>query len=190
MTWPRMEPRLRKACSTLKCVLHMDSIWPPFQYKYRLDIATPIIKKRWPKDHLIFIMGIPILVRSTFILNSSLFSGMHYSLYTLCPFTQWRLGLVQYKDCYPRYMYRNSYYKYKNVRPYYLYIGNPYSINTLRPRQNGHHFVDAIFKCIFLNKNVWIQIKISPKFDPKGPVNNILALVQIMACCLDGANDG
>ena len=28
--------------------------------------------------------------------------------------------------------------------------------NTLRPRQNGCHFPDNIFKCIFLNENVWI----------------------------------
>ena len=27
------------------------------------------------------------------------------------------------------------------------------SINTLRPRQNGRHFTDDIFKCIFLNEN-------------------------------------
>ena len=53
--------------------------------------------------------------------------------------------------------------------------------NTLRPGQNGRHFADDIFKCIFLNENVWIAIKISLKFVPKGPINNIQALVQIMA---------
>ena len=42
-------------------------------------------------------------------------------------------------------------------------------LNTLRPRQNGHHFADDIFKCIFLNENVLIAIKISLKFVPKGP---------------------
>ena len=54
------------------------------------------------------------------------------------------------------------------------------NVNTLRPRQNGRHFADDIFKSIFLNKNVWIPIKISLKFVPKGPINNIPALVQIM----------
>ena len=54
-------------------------------------------------------------------------------------------------------------------------------VNTLRPRQNGRHFADDIFKCIFFNENVWILIKISLKFVPKGPINNIPALVQIMA---------
>ena len=61
-----------------------------------------------------------------------------------------------------------------------------YTINTLRPRQNGRHFPDDSFKCIFLNENVWISIKISLKFVPKGPINNIPALFQIMAWCRPG----
>ena len=36
-------------------------------------------------------------------------------------------------------------------------------------------------KMRFLNENVWILLKISLKFVPKGPINNIPALVQIMA---------
>ena len=54
-------------------------------------------------------------------------------------------------------------------------------INTLRLRQNGRHFPDDIFKRIFLNENVWISLRISLKFVPNGPINNIPALVQIMA---------
>ena len=37
------------------------------------------------------------------------------------------------------------------------------------------------FKHIFMNENVRISINISLKFVPKGLINNILALVQIMA---------
>ena len=51
---------------------------------------------------------------------------------------------------------------------------------TLKPRQNGRHFPDNIFQCIFLNENVWILIKISLKFVPKLRIKNIPALVQIM----------
>ena len=47
-------------------------------------------------------------------------------------------------------------------------------INTLRPRQNGR-----LFFCI--------PIKISLKFVPKGPLNNIPSLVQIMAWRRPGA---
>ena len=59
-------------------------------------------------------------------------------------------------------------------------------VNTLRLRQNGRHFPDDIFKWIFLNENVWISINISLKFVPRGPINNIPALVQIMASCRPG----
>ena len=55
------------------------------------------------------------------------------------------------------------------------------NVNSLRPRQNGRHFADDIFKCIFVDENVRIPIKISIKFVPKGPINNIPALFQIMA---------
>ena len=54
-------------------------------------------------------------------------------------------------------------------------------MNTLRTRQNGQQFPDNIFKCILLNENVSISIQISLKFVPKGPINNIPALVQVMA---------
>ena len=54
-------------------------------------------------------------------------------------------------------------------------------INTLRPRQHGRHFADDTFKRILLNENVIISIKISLKFVSKSPINNIPALVQIMA---------
>ena len=50
-------------------------------------------------------------------------------------------------------------------------------LNTLRPRQNDHLFADDIFKCIFLNENVRFPIKISLKFVPGVPINNIPALV-------------
>ena len=47
---------------------------------------------------------------------------------------------------------------------------------------NGRHFADDIFKRIFFNENAWISITISLKFVPKGPINNIPPLVQIMVC--------
>ena len=53
--------------------------------------------------------------------------------------------------------------------------------NTLRPRQNCRHFPDNIFKWTSLNENVLILIMISLKSVPKGPINNIPVLVQIMA---------
>ena len=46
--------------------------------------------------------------------------------------------------------------------------------------------MDAIFKCIFFNENVWISIKISLEFVLKGPIDSNPALVQIMAWCRIG----
>ena len=54
-------------------------------------------------------------------------------------------------------------------------------LNSLRLIQNRHHFADDIFKCIFVNEIIWVLIKIPLKFVPKCPINNISALVQIMA---------
>ena len=51
------------------------------------------------------------------------------------------------------------------------------------PGQNGRHFGRRHFKRIFLNKTVWISVKISLKFVPKSPNKNIF---QIMAWCRPG----
>ena len=60
-------------------------------------------------------------------------------------------------------------------------LRNNIPFNTLKPRYNGCHLPDEIFKCVFLNKNVWISIEISLWFVPHGPVSKIAALVQILA---------
>ena len=49
------------------------------------------------------------------------------------------------------------------------------------PGQNGRHFPDDIFKSIFMNEKFCILIWISLNFVPKGPINIISAMVQIMA---------
>ena len=54
-------------------------------------------------------------------------------------------------------------------------------VNTLRPRQDGRHFADDIFTCIFDNENCCFYIKFSLKYVRKGPIDNNPALVQIMA---------
>ena len=52
------------------------------------------------------------------------------------------------------------------------------SIKTLR--LNGHHFLDALFKCTFLYENCCILMKISLKFVSHGPIIIMLTLVWIM----------
>ena len=53
----------------------------------------------------------------------------------------------------------------------------PQWVNSSSPGQNGRHFADDIFKCIFLNEKVWFLTEISLKFVPKGPIDNNPALV-------------
>ena len=54
-------------------------------------------------------------------------------------------------------------------------------VNTVRKRQNSRRFADDTLKRFFLNENVLILIKLSLKFVPKDPINNIPPLVQTMA---------
>ena len=51
---------------------------------------------------------------------------------------------------------------------------------TLRPRQHDSHLADDNFKYIFLKEKFRIPIENSPKFVPKGPINNNRALVPMM----------
>ena len=53
-----------------------------------------------------------------------------------------------------------------------------HSINTTWGQDKMAAIIpDNIFTCVFLNENAWISIKISLKFVPKDPMNNIPALV-------------
>ena len=58
-------------------------------------------------------------------------------------------------------------------------------LNTFRPSQNGRHFPDDVFKCIFLCENVWISIEISLQCAPKVRINTIntrQAIIWTNAC--------
>ena len=48
---------------------------------------------------------------------------------------------------------------------------------THPPGQNGRHFADGIFICIFMNEKFCILIKISLNFVPRIPISNNSALV-------------
>ena len=65
-------------------------------------------------------------------------------------------------------------------------IINHHGVNSSLPGQNGPHFAGDIFKCIFLNENVWIPINISLKFVLKCQIDDIPTLVWIMALCWPG----
>ena len=46
-------------------------------------------------------------------------------------------------------------------------------VNTLRLKRNLRHFTADIFKCIFLNENIWISLQIALKFVPKVRIDRI-----------------
>ena len=61
---------------------------------------------------------------------------------------------------------------------YHVYIYKDYKvINTSPPGQDGCHFADDIFSCIFVNGKFCIFIKISLRFILKGPIDSNPALV-------------
>ena len=62
---------------------------------------------------------------------------------------------------------------------YQAYTG--VGFNSAPPRQNGYHFADDIFRCIFVYEKFRIFIQISLKFVRKGLIDNKAALVQVMA---------
>ena len=126
--------------------------WPPLDVRYmRIYLTTPHFYWSY------FIFGIAIAPGELCTQNAGILVALVYN----CNLSN--MIILQYMGCcnwgYP----------------------SETHLNTLRPRQNGRHFADDIFKCIFLNENVRIAIKISLKFVPKDPINNIPALVQIMA---------
>ena len=58
---------------------------------------------------------------------------------------------------------------------------SPRHFDSSPPGQNGRHFADNIFKCIFFNEKFHILIQISLKFVLKIAIDIKSALVQIMA---------
>ena len=66
----------------------------------------------------------------------------------------------------------NHYFKHKSS-PQACLISQVGLFSTLRPKQNGCHFVDDIFKYIFLNEYVRILLKISLRSVTKVRISNI-----------------
>ena len=74
-----------------------------------------------------------------------------------------------------------------------LFLFGPMKCCYSGPKQLTHWgrgkwppFCRRHFQIHFLERKVWISIKVSLKFVPKGPINNIPSLVQIMAWRLPG----
>ena len=121
-----------------------------------------MLKIRLSRDCLIFKMGIPIPGKDSLYIETE-----HWL--RLCSHLIW-FYMLHNND--------NGWYceLWKDTPQYEIWY-----FNSLRPRLNRRPFADDIFKCFFLNENEWILPRISLKFAPKVQINNIPALVQIMA---------
>ena len=58
---------------------------------------------------------------------------------------------------------------------------NPGIVNTLWPKQSGRHSADDISKCLFVNENVRIPVKISLNCILDVRIDDIPALSRVMA---------
>ena len=58
----------------------------------------------------------------------------------------------------------------------------PWSVDTKEPSQRGNHFVNDIFKCTNLIKNIWTSINVLLKFIHQYLIVDKSALVQIILC--------
>ena len=120
----------------------------------------------------------PILSITLIIFNASINSNLTHS----CRTNNVTIELPMIRDMATLvWRHRNGNRNDENTEPWRTHRNiSRWMFNTLRLRQNGRHLPDDIFKCILLNENVWITTKNSLKFVPKGRINNIPSLLQIM----------
>ena len=166
----------------IHCVVRHQSLdnWTLFRRKYchKANILPTIIVWKW-HNH----WGRMAAISQTTFWN--VFSWMtmfkfrlifHWSLFLRVIMAKWIMAWLRWRAiewCAVTYFFLE--------REIHRTMNVLWFVNTLRPRQNGRHFADDTFKRIFINENVKFSINISMKFVPKGLINNIPALVQIMA---------
>ena len=154
-------------CLSTKTLIDQWSSLPLFQVQWLGSCLFPSCNLNLPGYGHVF---------SLFLLYFTLF---------ICVFTLGRVKHVQYGFQHRTMISKASYSVVRNL----IFLTLPsmrYNFNSLRLRQNGRRFADDTYKRIFLNENVRIAIKISLKFVPKGPINKIPALFQIMAWRIPG----
>ena len=59
-------------------------------------------------------------------------------------------------------------------------------INSSFAEQNGRHFADDNFECIFEKEKLWISIQMSMNFVPKSSIDNKSLLFKVMVWCQTG----
>ena len=128
---------------------------------------------RWSYDHLISTMVFPILARHLFMLNQ----GPSHQLQRC-----WQYHPCRQCGEFSNYLCNFGTKKWCECKNTWL-IFNQNNAENKGLTHWGRDKMDAIKFCRqhFQVHFLWILIKISLKFVPKGPINNIPALVQIMS---------
>ena len=170
MAWCRSGDKPLSEPMMVSLLTHICVTWPQWvnTLRQRQDghkYADIIFKQIFLNENYCIFIPVPL----RFVLN--VWVNNKPSLFQIMPWLQYCSSPNPYlNQCWPISMMHIC-----------IIITQPQFVNTLRLRQNGRHFADDTFKRIFLNENARISIKISLKFVPKGLINNIPALVQIMA---------
>ena len=115
--------------------------------------------------------NIPSFFPSHFFFQFSITTAVFVDLYRLNKNLATLFFLTKQKE-YIRIFYRFSTLRWRRLLTSFLVEDK----DTLRPRQN-----DDICICIFLNTKCCISNRIPLKLFPKSPIDNISALVQVMA---------
>ena len=101
----------------------------------------------------------------------------HYDVIVMHMLTCWQIGSIKTN-------FKEIRIKIQNI----LYLKNIFQnitcilprlqwVNSSFPGQNGRHFADDIFRCIFFNEKICITNKFSLKFVPKGQMDGNTILV-------------
>ena len=110
------------------------------------------------------------------------YSSVEYNVDNTLDITLMMTLLLDHQYLKQLYSSRKLYVKvHVGLQEFFKFVKSPCWLSTLRPRPSCHHFADDIFNCISLNENMLISLKISQKFVLKVRINNIPALVRIMA---------
>ena len=175
------------------CFNVIVAAWGQFQYMkcHFTRIGIPMVKIRSSWNCLIFIVGIPLLVKTVFYIEMGPYCQTSNISYTFvvgaspvgatpihlhCRLNTWLqwIGQRQLQD--GRRKILSFWVGAANTRgltvKFMICIGWSLSFtifgnfNTFRLGQNGGHFAEEIFRCVFFSENQYILIQNSLKFVP------------------------
>ena len=118
--------------------------------------------------------------------NTNSFKTMHLKNAVSQNIAQF-IQTLMYRLCYPRTKMTTALVFFREFTLRFQIIISVYELSSSLPWTKWPLYRRRLFKCIFMNLQCCILIRISLKFVPKGPIANNSALVKVMAWCRTGA---